>query len=70
MSSNAKKTNQYWVSEWGQPSRAKNLLVFHDMEVLTSYQGKWFKAWCKAIKGKCYDIQTWNIQATDCGASI
>ena len=56
MKSNVKKKNQYWLSEWGHPSRANNILVFHGMEVLTSYQGKWFKAWYKTIKGKGYDI--------------
>ena len=38
--------------------------------MLTSYQGKWFRAWCKDIKGKGYDTQTWHIQATECGVSI
>ena len=68
--SQANKASQHWVTEWGQPSRAKNMLVFHGLEVLTLNQGKWFKAWCKNINGKGYEIQSWHIQATDCGASI
>ena len=65
-----RKCNLNWMAEWGHPSRARNLLVFHAPEVVMSGQGKWFKAWCKDIKGRGFDMHSWHIQATDCGASI
>ena len=39
---------QSWMEDWGQPLRAKNLLVFHGLQVLTLHQGKWLKAWCNS----------------------
>ena len=59
-----------WMEDWGQPERAKKLLVFHSPEVLTSRQGKWYKGWCKVMKGKGYNVHTWHIKSTECGASI
>ena len=65
-----KRWDLHWMTEWGHPSRARNLLVFHAPEVLTLGKGKWFKAWCKDIKGRCFSMHSWYIQATECGASI
>jgi len=64
------KTSQDWMTEWGWPARGKELASLPWIQVIASHQGKRFKGWCKVIKGKGYDIYIWNLQATECGASI
>ena len=64
------KSKHHWETDWGTPTRARNLLVFHSDKILTSYEGKWFKSWCKDMKVRGYNVNSWQIQATECGASI
>ena len=64
------RDSRKWIEDWGQPERAKNLLGFHGTDVLTHQQGKWYKSWYKVMKGKGYNIHTWHVEATECGASI
>ena len=59
-----------WMTDWGRPSRAQHLLVVHGMQCLTSFGGKGFKSWGKIIRTRGYDIHTWHIAATKCGASM
>lgn len=59
-----------WMDDWGSPTRAKNILIFHDITFLVSKQGKGYKAWGKSMRTKGYDIHTWCVEATKCGASI
>ena len=64
------KFHDRWMTDWGKPSRAKNILVFHGRQSLTSFGGKGFKSWGKIIRSRGYDVHTWHIDATKCGASI
>ena len=58
-----------WMKDWGVPTRAKNILVFHDSNFLISKQGKGYQAWGKALRMRGYEICTWCVEATSCGAS-
>ena len=64
------KKDMKWMDDWGKPERARNLLVIDSPEILTDQQGKGYKGWCKVMKGKGYDLHTWHVKATECGASI
>ena len=64
------KLHDAWMDEWGSPTRARNILVFHDISFLMSKQGNGYKAWGKTMKIRGYDIHTWCIEATKCGASV
>ena len=59
-----------WMEDWASPSRAKHLLVFHGVKILTLYSGKGFQSWGKSMRGRGYNIQTWHMDATKCGASL
>ena len=59
-----------WMKDWGSPSRARNILVFHDTSFLISKQGKGYKSWGKAMRVKGYTTHTWCVEATKCGASV
>ena len=39
--------HEHWMADWGRPSRAKHILVFHGLEFLVSFGGKGFKSWGK-----------------------
>ena len=64
------KFHDRWMTDWGKPFRAKHILVFHGRQSLTSFGGKGFKSWGKIIRSRGYDVHTWHIDATKCGASI
>ena len=64
------KLHKQWMEDWGHPSRARHLLVFHGSDFLTAGGGKGFKSWSKTIRGKGYDTHTWNVNGVHCGASI
>ena len=64
------RKDRKWIEDWGRPERARNLLVFDGPGILTDQQGKGYKGWCKVMKGKGYNIHTWHVKATECGASI
>ena len=64
------KFHEHWMTDWGRPSRARHILVFHGLQFLTSYGGKGFKSWGKAIKSRGYGLHTWHIDATRCGGSL
>ena len=44
------KLHKQWMEDWGHPSRARHLLVFHDPDFLTARGGKGFKSWSKTIR--------------------
>ena len=64
------KLHQHWMEDWGHPSRARHLLVFHGLNFLTAGGGKGFKAWSKTVRGKGYDTHTWHVNGVHCGSSI
>ena len=64
------KFHDHWMEDWGRLSRSKHILVFHGIQLLTSCGGKGFKSWGKQIRTRGYDIHTWHIDATKCGASL
>ena len=64
------KLHHRWMKDWGHPDRAKNILVVHGSTALTSFEGKWYKAWCKEIRGRQYRTHTWHVNAIHCGASM
>ena len=64
------KINQLWMKDWGQPDRARHILVFHGVQTLTAHLEKGYKSWSKCIRGKGYNTVTWHIEATKCGASL
>ena len=64
------KLHSGWNDVWGHPSRAKCLLVFHGDNALVSSNGVGFQKWCKMMRGRGYDLRTWHIDATQCGAAI
>ena len=64
------KQHKQWMVDWGDPSRARHLLLLHGAEFLTAGEGKRFKSWCKAVRGKGYDIHTWHVNAIHCGSSL
>ena len=64
------KISPLWLKDWGSPTRARNILVFHGIHSLTCQLGKGYKNWCKEIKGRGYNTVTWQIDASKCGASL
>ena len=64
------KIHDRWMKDWGLPTRARNVLVFHYTSFLMSHHGKGYKSWGKAMRVSGYDIHTWCVEATRCGASV
>ena len=64
------KLHMGWMNSWGYVHRAKCILVFHGMDNLVSSQGVGFQKWCKTMRGRGYDLRTWHMNATQCGAAI
>ena len=59
-----------WMKIWGYPHRARCILVFHGMDMLVSSQGVGFQKWCKSMRARGYDLRTWHLDATHCGAAL
>ena len=70
MDNNMDKFHDHWMEDWGRVSRSKHILVFHGIQLLTAFGGKGFKSWGKLIRTRGYDIHTWHVDATKCGASL
>ena len=64
------KFHDHWMEDWARLSRARHMLVFHGIQLLTSFGGKGFKSWGKVIRTRGYETHTWHIDATKCGASL
>ena len=64
------KSHRKWMDTWGHIDRAKCILVFHGNHSLVAHNGIGFQKWCKQMRKRGYDIRTWHLNATDCGAAI
>ena len=70
MDANTNKLHSEWRNVWGHPDRAKCLLVFHEDMALMASDGVDYRKWCKMMQGRGYDLRTWHVDATQCGAAI
>ena len=64
------KLHDRWMEEWGHPSRAKNILVFHNESFLITKRGRGYKEWGKALRIRGFRTHTWCVDATTCGGSV
>ena len=70
MDNNMNKLHSGWIDTWGHTDRAKCLLIFHGSDALVASNGGGFQKWCKRMRGQKYDLRTWHINATHCGAAV